>query len=206
MKASISMFDVVVGLLLATVPAIGSAQDSGGTGATGLLTPYGEYALIGGGATGFTKSPLKDRLDVGGAWDVRLGFASRTFVGAEVAYVGSVSPGKLSGPDLLANGAEGVVRVQYPWASAKWLVEPFTFGGIGWSHLALRNAPGGVGNDDDIGVVPFGGGVTIGYGRLLVDARFTYRTSFSEDKAFGATGAKPDYQRWAVDAFVGYEF
>ncbi len=206
MQATRSRFAVALGLLLAAAPTIGSAQDWRGAGARELLTPLGEYVLVGGGVTDFTKSELKDRFDVGGGWDVRLGIGSRYFVGAEVAYVGSLSPGKGAGPDLQANGAEGVVRAQYPWATGGWLVEPFAFGGIGWSRLSLRNAPPGVADSDDIGVVPFGGGVTVGYGRVLLDARFTYRTSFSEGTALGATGAKPDYQRWAVNASLGYEF
>ncbi len=206
MQAARSRVGVIVGLLMAAAPAIGTAQDGHGTGDGSLLTPYGEYALLGGGVTDFTKNEMKDRFDVGGAWDFRLGIGSRYFVGAEVAYVGSMSAGKGSAPDLVSNGAEGVVRVQYPWAAGKWLVEPFAFGGIGWNRLTLRDAPPGVADSDDVGVVPFGGGVTLGYGRFLLDARFTYRTSFAEDLPLGANGGKPDLQRWAVNASVGYEF
>ncbi len=206
MHAATTRMVAVAGLLLGTAPGIASAQDQG-PGASGLATPYGEYALVGGGVNDFTKSELRDRFDVGGAWELRLGVGSRFYVGAEAAYVGAMSPGKGAGPDLLANGAEGVVRVQYPWTAGAWLVEPFAFGGLGWSHLELRDAPATVAQkDDDVGVVPFGGGVTLGYGRFLLDARFTYRTSFSEDLPLGAGGAKPDLQRWAVTAAVGYEF
>ena len=104
------------------------------------------------------------------------------------------------------NGAEGVIRVQYPYATGRWLLEPFAFGGIGWSRLTVQNAAPGVKDTDDIGVVPFGGGVGIGYDRFLLDARFTYRTSFSEDLPLASSGGTADLSRWAVGASIGYEF
>lgn len=197
---------LTAGLLLAAAPRVGSAQGWRDAGSRDLLTPLGEYFLVGGGVTDFSKDATKDRFDTGGAWDVRLGIGSRYFVGAEAAYVGAALNAKGAGPDLRMNGAEGVVRVQYPYASGRWLVEPFAFGGLGWSHLTLNNAAPGVKDSDEIGVVPFGAGVTVAYDRLLIDARFTYRTTFNEDLALGAGQGTPSLERWAVGASVGYEF
>lgn len=198
----------MVGLVLAAAPAVGSAQGGRGVGSGDLLTPYGEYILLGGGVTDFTKEAVKDRFDVGGAWDLRLGFGSRYYVGGELAYVGTSASGtgSASGSDLLSNGAEAVVRIQYPYDAGGWLVEPFAFGGIGWSHLSMSDAAPGLKDTDDIGVVPFGAGVTVGRGRLLLDARFTYRTSFDEDLAFAPNQAPASLERWAVGASIGYEF
>ncbi len=205
MHARSSKLVSIAGLLLAVVPGAGSAQESD-AGSRGLLSPLGEYVLLGGGVTDFTKDAAKSRFDIGGAWDLRLGVGSRFYVGAEAAYVGSMRSGVGSGPDLLTNGAEGVLRLQYPYSTGKWLVEPFAFGGIGWSRVSLRDAPAGLEDSDDVGVVPFGAGVTVGFGRLLLDARFTYRTAFSEDLALAANEAPVNLQQWGVGASVGYEF
>ncbi len=206
MRAASSTLVVTAGLLLAAAPRVGSAQGWRDAGSRDLLSPLGEYVLVGGGVTDFAKSATKDRFDTGVAWDVRLGVGSRYYVGVEAAYVGAALNAKGAGPDLRMNGAEGVVRVQYPYASGRWLVEPFAFGGLGWNHLTLNNAAPGVKDSDEIGVVPFGAGVTVAHDRFLVDARFTYRTAFNEDLALGASQATPNLERWAVGASVGYEF
>lgn len=206
-SARASLVVIAAGLLAAAAPGAASAQGwQQPGGSRGLLTPHGEYALLGGGVTDFTQSATRDRFDVGGTWDLRVGFGSRYFVGGEVAYVGSDRSGNGSGADLVQNGAEGVVRVQYPYLAGRWLLEPFVFGGLGWSHLSVRDAAPGMGKSDDIGVVPFGGGLTVGYGHVLLDARFTYRAAFDEDIAFSATDGVAGLDQWAVGASIGYEF
>jgi hypothetical protein len=206
MFAARSRFAFVAGLALAAAPGIASAGEWGAAGSSGLMSPLGEYVLVGGGVTDFTEDAVKDRFDMGGAWDVRLGIGSRVVVGGEVAYVGWLRTADGAGSDLLSNGAEAVVRLQYPYATGSWLVEPFVFGGIGWNHVSLRDAAPGLEDSDEIGVVPFGGGVTLGYNRLLFDARFTYRTSFDDDLALAVTEGPADLEQWGVTAAVGYEF
>jgi hypothetical protein len=192
--------------MVAAAPGLAGAQGWQPVGSENLLTPFGEYVLIGGGVTQFTDSDVKDAVDVGGAWDVRVGVGSRYFLGVEAAYVGSFRGGKNGANDLMTNGAEGILRVQYPYVRQGWLVEPFAFGGVGWNRLSVRDAPPGIEDSDDIGVVPFGAGVTLGRGKLLFDARFTYRTSFAEDLAVAASGAKASFDNWAVNASIGAEF
>jgi len=207
MHAARSRFAFIAGLALAAVPGIGSAEGWRASGSSDLLTPLGEYALVGGGVADFTEGAVKDRFGTGGTWDVRLGLGSRYYLGAELGYVGSRRSGTGSGPDLTANGAEGVLRVQYPYATGNWLIEPFVFGGIGWSHLALGHAAAaGLKSSDDVGVVPFGGGITFGFGRVLLDARFTYRANFDEDLKLAANEGPAKLSQWAVGASVGYEF
>lgn len=194
-------------LAVAGAPEIGSAQgwrDSGS--GDGRLTPLGEYVLLGGGVSEFTEEDVKNRFKVGGAWDLRLGLGSRFFVGGELAYVGAVRDPDGFGSKLLSNGAEAVVRVQYPYETGAWLIEPFAFGGIGWSRVSLQDAAPDLKDEDDVGVVPFGAGVTFGYRHLLLDARFTYRTSFDEDLALAAGERPANLEQWGVVASVGYEF
>jgi hypothetical protein len=207
---------LVAALLLVMAPTVGSAlddEDAGGGGSWSppgdgaLASPLGEYVLVGGGISDFTDHTTRDRFDVGGTWDLRLGLGSRFYVGGELAYVGSQRSGAGSGPDLTANGAEGVIRVQYPYVAGQWLVEPFAFGGIGWSHLSLSGtSAAGLATSDDVGVVPFGGGFTIGHGHLLLDARFTYRVSFNEDLRLAANEGPAKLSQWSAGASIGYEF
>lgn len=204
MRATWWRFSLVAGLALATVPGMGRAAGWPGADGSSLLTPLGEYVLAGGGVTDFVDGDTRDRFDVGGTWDLRLGIGNRFYVGGELAYVGTTRSG--GGLDLMGNGGEAVLRVQYPYAAGRWLVEPFAFGGIGWSHLSLDGAPAGVKDTDEIGVVPFGAGVGLGYGRLLLDARFTYRAAFDEDLAGTATARPADLDQWGVTASVGYAF
>lgn len=197
---------VLAVVLLAGGPSAASAEGWGEPGSSRLASPLGEYLLLGGGVTDFSKKSVKDQFDVGGTWGARLGLGSRSYVGAEVAYVGLAASATGAGADLLANGAEGVLRLQVPYTTGSWLVEPFAFGGIGWSHVSLRDAPAGLKDSDDVGVVPFGGGLTVGKGGWLLDARFTYRTNFSEDLVLRAGEAPATLDRWAVSAAIGYEF
>ena len=206
MHGTWSRFAVVAGLALAAAPRLASAEGWRSSGRGDLLTPYGEYVLLGGGVTDLTDEDVKDRYEVGGAWDVRLGFGSRFYVGGEVAYVGSMRSADGAGSDLLANGGEAVLRLQYPYENGQWLVEPFVFGGIGFSHVSLRDAAPGLEDSDDVGVVPFGAGVTFGRGSLLLDARFTYRTGFDEDLALAAGEDPASLEQWGVNASIGYEF
>ena len=205
MRAARSWFAVVAGALVA-VPGIGGAQGLGADGARGTLTPLGAYVLFGGGVMDFTDKAVRDRFDVGGTWDLRFGLGARSWVGGEVAYVGSSLNALGPGSDLVANGAEGVLRLQYPHVTGSWLLEPFAFGGIGFSHLSVRDAAPGLADSDDVGIVPFGGGIAVGYDRVLLDARFTYRATFDEDLALGVNQAPADLEQWAVSASIGYQF
>lgn len=206
MHAATSKAAFIAGWFLALAPGIGSAQGGQAVQSRDLLTPYGEYLLLGGGLSNFAASATRDHFNTGGTWDVRLGFGSRYYVGGEVAYVGSAPGGAGTGPDLVTNGAEAVLRLQYPYFAGTWLIEPFAFGGLGFSHQSLRNAAPGLKNGGDAGIVPFGGGVTVRYDRILLDARFTYRTSFSEELALAVNQGAADLAQWNVGASVGYEF
>jgi hypothetical protein len=207
MQGAGSKIVYAVALLLAAAPGVGGAQNwRTAESSQGLMTRYGEYLLLGGGVTDFTEDALKDGFDVGTTWDLRVGFGSRFFVGAEAAYVGSFRGADGPGSDVLTNGAEGVIRLQYPYVRGAWLIEPFAFGGLGFSRLSVRDAPPGVEDSDDLGVVPFGAGLTLGYGRFLVDARFTYRSTFAEDLQVAGAGGSPSLDQWAVGASIGYEF
>jgi hypothetical protein len=199
MHRASSKVGLVVAVLLASIPATASAAAWRVAESEGLMSPYGEYFLLGAGATDFTDSALKDFYDMGLTWDARLGFGSRSFLGLEVAYVGAMRSAAVGDNDITQHGAEANLRLQYPYVMGPWLIEPFALGGIGWSRLSIDNVPGGAEDTDNLGVIPLGAGITVGYGRFLIDGRFTYRATFSEDIG-------EDLQNWAVVGSLGYEF
>lgn len=197
----------LVAMLAVLAPAGAKAQGRPEARGGDLLTTYGEYFLAGGGVAHYFSGAVRDAVDTGGAWDLRLGFGSRTFVGAELAYAGSARKAGRLGTNLFTNGAEAALRLQYPYALGTWLVEPFAFGGAGWTHFSL-SSPTGVAlrNTDDVFTVPVGGGVMLAYGRVLLDARFTYRQTFDENLIRDYDGSAAKLSSWAVTASVGYEF
>jgi hypothetical protein len=100
-----------------------------------------------------------------------------------------------------------VLRLQYPYATGTWLVEPFAFGGVGWTQFSLDDATGRtIGDSEVVFTMPVGGGVTLGYNRLLLDTRFTYRPVFNENLIRESDGSAANLDNWAITASLGYRF
>ena len=196
MHGKTSRWLVLVGALAAlAAPALADAQTGWNNG----------YFLVGGGYRSFRSGSLRGAFDPGGTWDARLGIGNGTFLGFEAAYVGSYQNGKSGRPNMLTNGAEGVVRLQAPIGTKAFLVEPFAFGGIGWNYVSLMHAPSTIANHENIGTIPFGAGVTLGAGGFLVDARFTWRKTFDDKIQLGTDGSK-NLENYDVTANVGFAF
>ena len=91
-------------------------------------------------------------------------------------------------------------------------IQPYVFGGAGWTHYQLNNTPTlttDVAANDDVGTVPLGGGISARLGRgFLVDVRGTYRATFNEDllNAAMVNGESSSLQTWNVGGRVGFEF
>jgi hypothetical protein len=205
MRGKLGRFAMFVAALVALAPAAANAQSNDGNG--NLMTRYSGYFLAGGGVTDYFSQAVKDQLGTGGSWDLRLGFGNRSYLGAELAYVGSARKAGSLGSDLFTNGAEAVMRVQYPWSDGEWLVEPFAFGGVGWTHFQITDATtAAMASSDDVFVMPVGGGVTLGYDHLLLDTRFTYRHTFDAKLIRDADGSAAEMNSWAITAAIGYRF
>jgi hypothetical protein len=104
------------------------------------------------------------------------------------------------------NGLEGDVRFNYPHSNGSWLIEPFAFGGLGWTHFhvnGLQASTASSRSSDDVLTVPVGGGLTVGYDHILSEGRFTYRQTFNEALVPGGNGT---LKNWTAGAAVGYEF
>jgi len=180
--------------------------------ATVPVAPTGLGLQLGGGVTGFSRQGARDLFGTGGDWDVRAVLGTDSFIGAELAYVGSAreinAAGVTGNAALLGNGAEAVARANLPLSVGALRVEPFLFGGVGWTYYNIANSNANTSNIKD-GVnaltIPFGAGVGLGYAHFIVDARFTYRAVF-DDKLVPTTGSdSQDLQNWSGGLTLGYE-
>jgi len=172
----------------------------------------GIEAAVGLGAVGFIEQGAKDMTQIGEQWDARLTFGSRSYIAVEAAYIGSVQSidalGLSSDARLLGNGGEGTLRLNF----TKARVQPYVFGGAGWTHYQLNNTPtitSDVAATDDVGTVPLGAGLSARLGKgFLVDVRGTYRATFNEDllNAAMVNGESSSLQSWNVGGRVGFEF
>lgn len=178
-----------------------------------LITPWGMGISAGGGVQDFVDKDADRMTDVGGAWDVRLTFGTKAPIGFEAAYIGSANNIDAIGLDtdavLVSNGAEGLVRVNL----GAYRLQPFVFGGAGWSRYDLTNEDfntSSVNSQDDVFAIPFGAGLSgyAGTTGLMLDARFTYRATYDEDLFRPGTGNErnEDLDHWSVTGRIGYEF
>ena len=176
------------------------------------VAPTGFGLQLGGGVTGFSRQGARDRFGTGGYWDVRATLGTDSFIGAELAYVGSArdinATGVTGNAALLGNGAEAVARANLPLSAGALRVTPFLFGGVGWTYYNIVNSDSNTSNIKDHAnalTIPFGAGVGLSYAHLLVDARFTYRAVF-DDKLVPTTGSdSQDLQNWSGGLTIGYE-
>jgi hypothetical protein len=213
--------EMIAGAALAVASAATPALAEGNAGATeqqvsGSLAsvpvaPSGLAFQLGGGVTAFSKQDARDRFGTGGYWDLRAVLGTESFIGAELAYMGSArkvnATGLTADASLLGDGAEAAARLNLPLHAGGLRVEPFVFGGVGWTYYNLVNGdPGSSGIKDNANafVVPFGGGLSLAYQHFTLDARFTYRSVFDDDLV--KTGNdRLDLQNWAAGLTVGYE-
>jgi hypothetical protein len=137
-------------------------------------------------------------------------FGSRLPLAVEGAYVGSVQGidalGLSTSSLLIGNGVEGTLRFNL----TRRRVQPYLFGGIGWTHYQLSNAATNTSSvlaRDDIGTVPLGAGISGRLGRgFIVDARGTYRATFDDELLRAQETTNNTMQSWSAAARGGFEF
>jgi hypothetical protein len=220
-RASIMKTRTLTGTLvlaaLVAAPALAQTNGNGtptveGSLSTVPVAPTGLGLQLGGGVTGFSRQGARDRFGTGGYWDVRATLGTDSFIGAELAYVGSArdinATGVTGNAALLGNGAEAVARGNLPLRAGALKVTPFVFGGVGWTYYNIVNSDSNTSSIKDHAnalTIPFGAGVGLSYAHLLVDARFTYRAVF-DDKLVPTTGSdSQDLQNWSGGLTIGYE-
>ncbi len=182
-----------------------------------LITPAGVYGFIGGGATNFTQPEANGATEAGGYWDARVGVGTRSILGGEIAYTGSARDIQALGVGeeafLLSNGIEGVARLNVPITpgEGKVLIEPYTFGGIGWNRYNVvsdASLSADFTNEDDIMTVPLGLGMAFGVNGVTLDTRATYRQAIGSDLLGSETSSfgESSLNSWAAGAALGFEF
>jgi len=177
------------------------------------VAPTGVGVQLGGGVTGFSQKDVRDRFGTGGYWDVRAVLGTESFIGAEVAYVGSSRAATASGltgnnPALLGNGAEAVARANLPLRAGDVRLTPYLFGGAGWTYYQLiKNDANSSAIKDHANalVIPFGAGLSASYDHFLIDARFTYRGVFDDKLVAAGNNDSLDLQNWSAGLTVGYQ-
>jgi len=179
-----------------------------------IQTRIGMSIQGGGGVTGFTRTSENDVTNIGGSWEARAVFGTRTILALEAAYVGSsrsLNAGPGAGAGLMGNGAEGTFRLNAPFLVNETLIEPFGFAGLGWSRYTLRElnqlqSAFTTRTSDNVATIPLGGGIAFGYRGFIFEARFTYRPTFDNDLALTANGGQTRLDSWNAGAMVGFEF
>ncbi len=181
---------------------------------------YGVAVSLGGGVMGFTNEDVRGYTDTGGTWEARATFGTRMPIGIEAAYVGSAQDINALGLEgnaiFLGNGGEGAVRLHI---LPSQVVQPYVFGGLGYTRYSLVNEDSNtsnVANSLDVGYIPVGAGVGFRYAGFLFDIRGTLRPAFG-DELFetnaGGGDDNPDLRvddsnltNWSAAAKVGWEF
>jgi hypothetical protein len=169
-----------------------------------LVLPFGMIASAGGGVTQFIGAPATDQVRVGGAWTARLELGSRTHVGGEVAYLGSIQGlttlnGNPNGR-LFANGIGGQLRVNI----LTGLVQPYLGAGLAYQHYSVGSSAAPVSDATSReNVVDYTGaaGAALRWRGFVVDARVSLLGPISGSPLVDS-GAKS----WNIGAAAGWEF
>ena len=171
-------------------------------------TGVGISATVGGGAEGFVEDVARGFTDVGGAWNVRIAFLSRFLLTPELSYIGSaqnvVAAGLDSDAYLLSNGGEANLRLNILPGS----YQPYVFGGVGYRHYQIANADvntSAIADNDNIGIVPVGGGFTVRLDRFLLDARGTFRWAFEDEMLVLGPDDGLGMSTWSAELRAGIE-
>lgn len=174
---------------------------------------------VGAGLTEFTGDTADGATDLGAAYDARVTWGANRFIGWEAAYVGSTQDVHALGvaPDasLLTNGAEVLGRVNLgEYVSADLgpvRIAPFAFVGAAYHRFELVDEgvnTSNIAGDDNVFAIPLGAGVFGSWGRLMLDARFTWRETIDEDLFRAPTGNSLDasLSNWNLTGRIGLEF
>lgn len=172
----------------------------------------------GGGTSGFTGNTLRDSTNMGGDWDVRLTFGSRSPLAFEASYIGSAQKisalGLNNNAMLIGNGAQGALRLNL---TTDLPVQPFLFGGAAWRRYSVTNNANNtsdVANKDDVLEIPVGAGFAGKFMGLVLDARGEFRYTTNADlvatggnePVIGVSNDHGTMHRWGLNANIGYEF
>jgi hypothetical protein len=171
--------------------------------------------MLGGGGSGFVGDEARAMTDVGGSWEVRGIWGTRSFVALEVSYMGSAQGINAIGLEnsavLVGNGVTGDVRFNI---IPVWYVQPFVFGGAAWRHYDVTNTNinvSDVNDSDDVLEVPVGLGFAGYWGGFTAEIRGEYRMAWFNSLIPSIAGENNgsligSLDRWDATATVGLAF
>lgn len=174
---------------------------------------------VGGGVSDFTNERLRDTTGMGGEWDARLTWGTRSRAALELSYIGSAQTidalGLGEDAFLVSHGGQAALRLNALPASMNTPITPFIFGGVAWRHYSITNTDtntSDVNDSDNVFEVPVGVGLSTRASGFLVDLRGEYRWSMdnellpnvsdNDDLNFKDDAAM---HRWGVALTVGVE-
>jgi hypothetical protein len=186
------------------------------------LTRFGMSVTLGGGVVDFMDGEARDLGDMGGAWEARLAVGTRMPIALEAAYVGAAHDVNALGLDdsavLIGTTAEADLRLNIASLFGAWTVQPYVFGGIGYTRYDVTNDDfntSSVNDEEELGHIPVGAGIGYQVAGLLLDVRGTMRPAFeddlvaepaTEDDPLDETDTATDLDTWSVAARAGWEF
>jgi hypothetical protein len=173
----------------------------------------GMSLMVGGGYSDFVHNNARAVTNPGGSWDARLIVGTRSFIGAEVAYVGTANSIDVLGATnstLVGNGVEGALRLNVPIVLGYGMLEPYAFGGVGWSSYRVTNNRAQLSDfstrSDDIMTVPAGGGIAYTYKMFSADARAGWTGSYFNNILINTNGGNNRLDRWGAGGHIGVAF
>jgi hypothetical protein len=176
------------------------------------MVPGGLVLTVGGGINDFASAQMRGITSLGGEWEVRALWGSRSPIALEVAYVGTAQSMHVEGMDpnavLVSNGIEGLGRLNI----GTYRFQPYLVAGVAWQHFDVTNKSfnvSDVNNSDDVLAIPFGGGFAayIADG-FVIDARFIYRATYEENLIQPGSPQSGGHglANWCANLKLGYEF
>jgi hypothetical protein len=186
-----------------------------------IFSGIGIGIAVGGGVIGFVDDSMRNTTgNVGGLWSLRGALGTHVPLALELGYSGSATSidTELGRADAVMVGTAVEAAVRYNVAPRRtWT--PYAFAGLGWQRYtiddtAFQLSDTGIGNRDDLLVVPLGVGLSYRFGPLVSDVRGTFRAATGEGLVLEtpevslATGSGrfAPMHSWDTSLNIGYEF
>ena len=100
-----------------------------------LFSQWGMSVTAGGGVAGFTDDRMRSMTDTGASWDARFVVGTRSPVGFEIGYLGTVQGIETLGIDtdagIMSNGVAGALRFNI--LTGMW--QPYVAAGVGYRQF-----------------------------------------------------------------------
>lgn len=171
-----------------------------------VFSPFQTSLSVGGGVGNFVRDRIADlQHGPAGAWDARLLFGTRSYLGMEATYLGTAAGGAsdIGTGSVVTTQVSGALRFNM----TRSRIQPFLLAGAGWANLhrsaSADIAAVPISRTTNSFEVPFGAGISSYISQhAVLDVRGGYNLITNKD--FTLTGARPDM--WTAEMRLGYAF